>query len=166
MKTCPNCHIEFHQRKKECCPKCGVKIVWACGKMRLAEDKQTVDDILKKIRIHIEKRDGITIPFEPSAESRDRVIAYEYVDRTYKFLAAQKEKISITPRDFLLGLIDFILENKWYADHLKNVMMLYNRISDLAKDYYKKIKREWYREHAEVQQMSLVQGGVKISYGI
>lgn len=165
MKICPNCQIEFRQRKRECCPHCGKAIVFACGKWRLAEDKQTVDDILLKVRTHIEKRDGIKIPFEPSAESRDRAITYEYVDRASAFLNAQKEKISITPRDFLLGLFDFILENKWYASHLNNVMMLYNRISDFAKDYYQKLRREWQREHAEIKQMSLV-GNVKIRYGI
>lgn len=167
MKICPNCLFQFHQRKQGCCPKCQKQIEWACGKMRLSEDKETVNLILEKIKLHVEKRDGVILPFEPSEYSRERKMAYDLVDRATIFLNAQKEKISITVRDFLLGLFDFILSQKrWYAERIDSLTMLYNKISDLAKEYYQLLRKEWIREKAEVERLKIYKTGAKIEYGI
>jgi hypothetical protein len=153
MKTCPECNFQFQRRSKECCPNCKVRLVLSGKTLRILEDKQTVDEILLKIKRHVERRDGVELPFTLAEQSRERNVAYDLIKRTKVFLAAQKEKIPISPRDFLMGMLDYILSNLWWSEHLKSLLMLYNKIPEFAKEYFNKLKKRFISQNAEIERM-------------
>lgn len=167
MKTCPECKSLFQRRTKDCCPHCRTPLLISKGVVRRLSDKLIVDEILLKLKTHIEERDQITLPFTYSEYSRERLFAYNLVDRTRTFLAAQQDKISISPREFLLGLLDYVLSHPWWSKNLHSLIQLYNKVSELAKDYFKTLRKQFVIQNAEVYRLSLQQPtGVQIQYGI
>lgn len=167
MKTCPACKNDFVQRRKGCCPMCQTPLLNSGGTLRITEDKLIVDEVMLKLRTHISERDKVEMPFQDSTNSRERDLAYKLLNRTKVFLNAQPLKLPITPREFLLGLFDYILSIKWWAERIETLRQLYNKIQNFAKDYFKAIRQQYIIEQAERKRLvTIKQNSVEIRYGI
>jgi hypothetical protein len=167
MKTCPACSNSFAKRVKEACPICQTPLLLIKGTLRITEDKLIVDEVMLKIRTHIAERDHVEMPFGDSTNSREREFAYQLLERSKRFLAAQPTKLPVTPREFLLGLFDYILSIKWWAEKIETLRMLTNKIQNLAKDYFITLKQQYIMEQAEKKRMVIVkQNSMVIDYGL
>ena len=167
MKTCPACSNGIAHRVKNVCPICQTPLLLIKGILRITEDKLIVDEVMLKIRTHIAERDHVEMPFQDSTNSRERDFAYQLLERSKKFLAAQPTKLPITPREFLLGLFDYILSIKWWAEKIETLRMLTNKIQNLAKDYFRMLRQQYITRQAEIKRMVIVkQNSMAIDYGI
>ena len=120
-----------------------------------------------RINNHIKQRDHVETPFIEGDNSTERKIAYELLERSKNFLKAQPIKLNITPRDFLLGLLDYILNIKRWAEILNSLKQLYHNIQKLARDYFKELRQQYIIEQAEKKRMVIVkQNSMVIDYGI
>lgn len=167
MKTCPSCSNDFYRRVKDCCPLCHTPLLLINGILRITEDKLIVDAVMTKIKEHIKERDHVEMPFVDRESNRERKFAYELIDRTKRFLSAQREKVAISVREFVLGLIDYILSLPRIARKINSLLYLYNAITDLARDYFLMLREQAITSKAEKHRLQIYQQSeVVISYGI
>lgn len=139
MRKCPACSFEFSRAIRKdgipTCPDCRVRLHYQYGRNKgtvLLEDKECVSEILT--RVTLANQD-----FGANGSHRERHFAYELLERSKAFLTHQKVDIGLSYRQFLLQLIDYILQQEWWKEHLSSLLMLKNWIARFASEFYNKL---------------------------
>lgn len=168
MKTCPACKNDFERRSRGgYCPLCKTPLLLIGNTLRITEDKLTIDEFMLRINNHIKERDHVAMPFIEGDNSTERKIAYELLERSKNFLKAQPIKLNIAPREFLLGLLEYILSIKRWAKILNSLKQLYHNIQKLARDYFRELRTQYIVEQAERKRLvTIKQNSIEIRYGI
>lgn len=134
-RICPKCTHEFARAKRKDkvphCPSCDVAMYYPTGKLKgktlLYEDKEDVDYAIKRV---CEAHED----FGTHGPNAERHFAYDMLFRCKVYLERRGQIMDY--HKFFRGLIDYILEQKWWKDNLKSLIMLKNRIANFAKEFY------------------------------
>lgn len=137
LRTCPQCSNEFTRAKRKNkiahCPHCQTALFYPNGKMKgqtiLYADKEDVDYAIR----HVCEAHEDFGTYGPNAE---RYFAYDILFRCKKYLERRGGIAGYDYHRFFRELIDYILSDQWWHDHLKSLLMLKNRIANFAKEFY------------------------------
>ncbi len=153
LKKCPDCECEFSRCKKawsrefqvetKICPLCGLPIFYRkINSQSVAipfEDKALVDSIVGKINANLRRLSGFNLN---ESTAKERKFAYSMISWAMSFLDGAEADIGMTTHEFIEGLIDFVLADDWWGEHLTSLLMISNTRQRLAWDYWESEARK------------------------
>lgn len=144
---CPSCKKALPQRlKKEyvqhlrgrysVCPWCNEYLFkQAKGSVILAEDKFTVDEVLRLVNEHVTERDGHYID---ECSQRERAYVYYLIEFAIKQMNGSETDIGLTSHTYLIDFTKWLLKQEFWADKLKSITQISGHKQRLMADFYEK----------------------------
>ena len=130
VKTCPNCKFPIHYRKCR-----GVTVVVAY------DDLLTVRAIIGRLNAHLSERSGFDFDLG-EATGREMALAYKMIPWAERFMGRSEMDLGLTINEFLLGLMDFVLADEWWGDHITSLLQIQNAKQRLAWNFYESEARK------------------------
>ncbi len=155
-KRCPECGHEFTRSKKRwvtcsgrdvkanMCPRCDIPLFYR--KVRgstvavLMEDKIATDRIIAITNQHLSEVSDFQFDLGEST-ARERKFAYDLIPWARRFLEGAEIDIGMTTEEFLTGWLTWVLEQDWWYDNFRSLLMLTGQKQRLAWDYWEHIAR-------------------------
>lgn len=167
MKTCPQCQENFNRRENGGgCPHCHTKLYISKGIVRLLDDKETVDELFGILQAHLDRINDSVNTFEVSDVSRERNYAYELIKRTKTYFSKQSSTPPITVRQFLTGLLKYVLSIPWWSQNLRSLIQLNNRLPELVREYWAKVVNQTAKIQAQTRVIDQLPTELGLSYGL
>lgn len=156
-RQCPNCNETFLKRKSGRCPECGVEIEYQGDQTFLKavflEEKQKKIERTRAIREGVRMvADLITsrTKYVPAftnvgtPEWREQAsIAGAIYDRCATYLANQVIQLPITVYEFFIRLMQMILQDRYWHDHLETMAQAMYAAQKMALEIWRLFKVQW-----------------------
>lgn len=165
-KICPKCNEPFARRKKGCCPNCDEELYFPTGRFKgvlTMKEKKAADALVDALCELIGDRDGVEMStLNGGFFNAERSFIYDMIIRARNFLAKQATDLGYSAGRFVIDLVEWILNIPWWHQHLKSYLMLKNKISELAVQFYKEKRDNLEREQS--QSITFVDYGTSYAY--
>ena len=162
MKECPECNEVVKRRAQGKCRNCKTSIYLQKGVYYREEDRQWAFKLLDRLSDHISIRDGMWLDLK--ADAQEMAFAVGLVHRIRTFLSKQNIKINIY--DFILGVLDTILKNTWWAANINSLNQTKNHVEKFVRNCYKVEKEEHIRRTTNIEKNFTGRGHLQINYGV